>query len=139
MNNAGNQVTLTGRIATDLSEIRFEEGKPIKFLLAVDRACKKDAQKTCDFVPLKAWGILGENLVTYKNKGELITVSAHIESGWYEKDGVQRFSLQIVADSIKYWSTGKGKGNKDNNNSSNNDDSNSNVSSNDDEEKLPFD
>ena len=66
-----NQVVEQGRIGTDFNEgTTSNDNKVVYFKLAVDRQGADDT----DWIPVRAYGRIAENLLEYKNKGEPLAV-----------------------------------------------------------------
>lgn len=98
-----NSLNLVGRI------VRKPEmkGNVALFTVAVDKVVKSDSgyENKTDFVPMKAFGKTAESLVKYTDKGTLISVEGKVSTGSYEKDGEKKYSLDLIANVIKYLST----------------------------------
>ena len=96
-----NNVTLIGRLTKDAT-VRYTTGdKPMaiaRFTLAVDREGKKDE---ADFISCVAFGKTAEFVEKYVNKGRLIGIVGHIQTGSYEKDGKKVYTTDVIADRIQ--------------------------------------
>jgi len=99
-----NKAVITGRLVRNV-ELSFTPGtgKAIaKFTLAVDRKFKnKDGQKETDFIPCVVFGPSAEYVANYSSKGKLIGVSGRLQSGSYEKDGIKRYTMDVIVDEVE--------------------------------------
>lgn len=98
-----NKVVLMGRLVAD-PEIRYTSGENNmaigKFRLAVDRKGKKGE---ADFIPVIAFGKLGEFVEKYLKKGTKVTLSGRIQTGSYDhKDGYKVYTTDIIAEEIEF-------------------------------------
>ena len=97
-----NNTNLIGRITKDLDLKYHGEKAFVSFTLAVDNYSTKNGERNADFIPIKVWGNLAENLCKYCTKGSKIAVVGRLQSGSYDKDGQKIFTLDVVASSIEY-------------------------------------
>lgn len=97
-----NNVSLLGRIATDLEMKRTQNNKSyISFSLAVDRF--SNGNKTADFIRCTAWGKNAENIVKYFSKGSLIAVNGSIRTANYtDRNGANRFVTGVSVSSFYF-------------------------------------
>ncbi len=107
-----NNVTLIGRLTKD-PELRYlpESGTPVSnFTLAVDKGLSKEKkqeldsknQPTADFIRIIAWGKIAENAANYLRKGRLVGVQGRIQTGSYEKDGIRRYTTDVVVNQVEF-------------------------------------
>lgn len=97
-----NTVTLDGRLGKD-AEKRGNDSGPVAFSICHNKS-KKDKitgewEKEPHWFDVIAWGYLRDKALTLR-KGDLVVVSGRLETSSYEKDGVKRTSVQVVADSV---------------------------------------
>lgn len=69
-------------------------------MLAVHRIYQTKDKQTADFVPIVAFGKMGEVLNNYASKGTQIGISGRIRTGQYERDGKTEYTWQVVAEHI---------------------------------------
>ena len=96
-----NKVFLSGRLTKD-PELTYTAGNGTavcKFNLAVKRQFKKDET---DFLNCIAFGKAGETIAQYITKGRQIALTGAIRTGSYEKDGVKRYTTDIIIDSFEF-------------------------------------
>lgn len=140
-----NNVVLIGRLTRD-PELRYlpsgNNTAVARFTLAVDKQLSKEKrlemesknQPTADFINIVVWGKQAENCSNYLAKGRLVGVSGRIQTGSYEKDGVRRYTTDVVADQVQFleWGDNANKaprtGNYNNFESQNNFNNDSNLS-----------
>jgi len=125
-----NNVVLIGRLTRD-PELRYipVSGTAVaNFSIAVDKGLSKEKkqemesknQPTADFINIIVWGKMGENCANYLVKGRLVGVQGRIQTGSYEKDGIKRYTTDVVANSVEFLEWGdsnKPSGTNDSNSS----------------------
>lgn len=108
-----NSVLLIGRLTRDPELKTTSSGISFaRFTLAVDRALSREkkreaeerGQATADFVNVVVWGKQAENCVNYLFKGSQAGVQGHIQTGSYEKDGVRKYTVDVIADRVEFLS-----------------------------------
>lgn len=75
------------------------------FTVAVDRdySGKDGGEKETDFIDCVAWRHTGEFVSKYFTRGRMIVVSGRLQiRKWQDKDGNNRYSAEIVADSCYF-------------------------------------
>jgi single-strand DNA-binding protein len=101
-----NKVTLIGRLGKD-PEIRAFEGnrKVANFTLATnERYTDKSGnkQEITDWHNLAIWGAQAEIAEKFLKKGMLIYIEGRLKSrSWEDKDGVKKYTTDVVVDSFK--------------------------------------
>lgn len=107
-----NNVSLIGRLTRD-PELRYipNSGTAVcNFTLAIDKAVSKEKkqemesrnQPTADFINIVVWGRMGEVAAQYLAKGRLVGVTGRLQSGRYEKDGITRYTTDVVAQNVEF-------------------------------------
>lgn len=100
-----NKVILIGRLTKD-PDLRFAagSGKAVtRFTMAVNRPMKRDE---ADFINCIAFGKTGETIAQYLTKGRQLAITGNIRTGSYEKDGVTRYTTDVIVDSFEFISGG---------------------------------
>lgn len=59
-------------------------------------------QPTADFINIVVWGKTAENCANYLAKGRLVAVQGRIQTGSYEKDGIRRYTTEVVATQVEF-------------------------------------
>ena len=97
-----NRAILVGRLARD-PELRTTNSgmSACRFTVAVDRRGKSDDQ-TADFISCVAFGKTGETISQYLNKGRRIALEGRIRTGSYEKDGIKRYTTDVIVDRFDF-------------------------------------
>lgn len=99
-----NSCVLVGRIARD-PEMRYTTSgmAVVNFRIAVARQRRgQDQEEQTDWLDIVAFGKTGEFVAQYLDKGSLIGVEGRIQSrNWQAQDGQQRYSVEIVANSVQ--------------------------------------
>jgi single-strand DNA-binding protein len=106
-----NNVVMAGRLTRD-AELKYTaNGQAIsKFSIAVNRRRKSgdDWTDEANFFDIALWGRQAEALNQYLMKGKQIGVQGELRQERWEKDGVNRSRVEIVASNIQLFG-----GNKD--------------------------
>lgn len=113
-----NRVILTGRLTKDPKKGGSEENPVTVFTLAVQRSfTNKQGERDADFIQIKAFKgkKLAQTCSKYLKKGMLIGVEAKLHQGSYVKDGKTAYTLDVIAEDVKFLEPIK----RDNNQSSN--------------------
>lgn len=102
-----NNVSLLGRIATDLEMKRTQNNKSyVSFSLAVDRF--SNGNKTADFIRCTAWGKNAENIMKFFNKGSTIAVNGSIQTGAYtDRNGTKHYTTGVAVSNFYFTATKK--------------------------------
>lgn len=96
-----NKVILIGRLTKD-PDLRFAagSGKAVtRFTMAVNRPMKRDE---ADFISCIAFGKTGETIAQYLTKGRQLAITGNIRTGSYEKDGITRYTTDVIVDSFEF-------------------------------------
>jgi len=112
--NVLNKLLITGNLGRD-SELAYtaNSGKAIlKFSMAVARGFKKE--NGTDWFNCALFGDRAEKLAAYLIKGTKVLVEGTVRLNSYEKDGVKKYSTEILVNNVEF--IGK---KEDNNNTSN--------------------
>ena len=99
-----NNVVLIGRVTFDPEMRTTPTGLAVCNIgIAVERDYKNDqGNKETDFFSIVVWKKLAELVSQYVGKGSLIGVSGRLQSRKYERNGENRTSVEIVAESIQF-------------------------------------
>lgn len=100
-----NRVTLLGNLGQVPEVSDTKTGKLCQFSVATSTVWKdKESQKMNERTQWHrcvAWGKLAELIEQHADKGERIYLTGRLETNAYvDKEGVQRYSTQIVADEV---------------------------------------
>lgn len=100
-----NKVILLGRLTRD-PEIRYSAGAEqkavVKFVLAVDRAYKKDGEQSADFINCVSFGKSAEFAEKYFRKGQKILVEGRWQTGSFEKNGVKFYTNDCIVERFDF-------------------------------------
>lgn len=103
-----NRVFLLGRLTRDPDADTTQSGKrKARMTIAVDRPKAKDGTQSADFIGLVAWERTAEFSEKYLSKGQRILVEGRITTGSYEKDGVKKYTTDVVCDRIEFADGGR--------------------------------
>ena len=97
-----NKVVMIGRLTSD-PDVRYtQSGTPVSnFRIAVRRIRKQEGGPEADFFTVVAWGRLAEIARDYCNKGRQIAVVGRLQNRSWEKDGVTRYTTEIIAEELE--------------------------------------
>jgi single-strand DNA-binding protein len=111
-----NVVVITGNLTRD-PELRSTPGgtSVCKLRVAVNGR-RKEGQTgewvdKPNFFDVTAWGAQGENCAKYLAKGRPVAIEGRLDWHEWEKDGVKRQAVQIIANSVQFLGTGNGSKN----------------------------
>jgi len=113
-----NKVILVGNLGGD-PEVRFTASNhPVAhFNLATTETWRdKNGEQTSrtEWHRIVVWGKLAENISQYLSKGKQVYIEGKIRSrSWEGKDGVKRYTTEIVADKIVFLGKGERSGQGD--------------------------
>jgi single-strand DNA-binding protein len=100
-----NKTIISGNIVRD-PDIRYSQAATpmaiARFTVAVGRRFKKDGEPDSDFLNCVAFGKNAEFIEKYFSKGKRIEVDGHLQTGSYEKDGIKRYTTDIIVDSVGF-------------------------------------
>ena len=96
-----NSITLIGNLCADVEITEISNGtKVAHFNLAVTRKFDKD--KKADFFRIVVWRELAETCAKYLSKGKKAMIQGRLEPREYEKDGVTKVVIEIVANEVEF-------------------------------------
>jgi single-strand DNA-binding protein len=97
-----NKSFLIGRLVRDPEARVTTSGIAVtRFTIAIDRFKKRDEESSADFIRVVSWRRLAEICGQYLKKGKLVAVEGPLHIETYEKDGINRESVEIVADNVQ--------------------------------------
>lgn len=100
-----NHITIMGRLVRDPELRSTQNGTSVaSFTVAVDRDYQPGgSEKQTDFIECVAWRGTGEFVSKYFRKGSMIVVAGRLQSRkWQDRDGNNRISWEVVADSVYF-------------------------------------
>jgi single-strand DNA-binding protein len=110
-----NKAILIGRLGKD-PEVRYTPDNKMvtNFNLATDESYKdKNGEKNqkVEWHKIVTFGKLAEICGEYLKKGKLVFIEGRIQTrSWEDKDGVKRFTTEIIASSMQMLDAGKSAG-----------------------------
>lgn len=106
-----NKVQLIGRLGKDPEVRNLESGKAVaNFSIACsekwkDRTSGEVKEKT-EWVNLVAWDPLADKVIArYLHKGDLVYIEGKLQTRSWEKDGVTRYTTEVLVSSLIMLST----------------------------------
>ncbi|MDY0222471.1 MAG: single-stranded DNA-binding protein [Desulfobacterium sp.] len=105
-----NKAIILGHLGRDPEMTYTPSGLAVcKFSIATSRK-GKDGQEVTQWHRCTAFGKTGELISQYVNKGNQLYVEGEINYGQYEKDGVTRYTTDIIVREFNFISPGGGGG-----------------------------
>ena len=92
--------TVSGNIGTGAETRQAGKDTVTTFSVASSKR-SKDGGETTTWVRANIWGVRGEKLAQYLNKGTPVTIVGGLELRTYEKDGQTKSALEMRVDDIK--------------------------------------
>lgn len=100
-----NKTFLIGRLVRDPEMRMTSSGIPFtRFTIAVDRFGKDSG---ADFIRIVCWRRLAEIASQYMHKGKLVAVEGALQIDTYEREGITRESVEVIADNIQMLDRGQ--------------------------------
>ena len=98
-----NSINLVGRLVNDPESRQTQGGTTqSKFRVAVNRDFKNSEGKyDADFFNIVAWKGTADFCNRYLAKGRLVEINGRVQTGSYEKDGVKRYTFDVMVNTIK--------------------------------------
>jgi single-strand DNA-binding protein len=101
-----NRVVLVGNLTRDPELRHTPSGMSVCSLrLAVNSRRKDESGQWVEkpnYFSITVWGNQGESCAQYLSKGRPVAVDGRLDWREYEKDGVKREAIEIVADSVQF-------------------------------------
>jgi len=111
---AFNKVILLGNLTADPETRTTPSGQSVtSFSLAVNRTWNDQngqRQEETSFINCTAWGVRGETIAKYVQKGRQLLVSGRLQQRtWQDKDtGKNRSTLDVIVEEFSFISDGRG-------------------------------
>jgi len=100
-----NSVVLVGRISNDIEKIEHEEKTTYRLTLEIKRSFKnQNGEYEIDTIPVELMSYIGDNVLQYCKKGDLIGAKGRIQSN---ENGIY-----IIVEKISFISNNKNVTNK---------------------------
>ena len=100
-----NMVQLIGNLTKDPESRAAGSHTIVGFSIAVNRKSKGSdgqAKEEVSFFDCEAWNKTGELVMQYCKKGRSVLVVGRLQQDRWEKDGVKRSKIKVVADNIQF-------------------------------------
>ena len=104
-----NNVTLVGRLTSDLELKEVNDRKVADITIAVNRPYKNvDGEYECDFIRCTLWGDIASNTAEYCHKGDLVGLKGTLQTDSYEdKEGNKKYVTKVNVEKLTFLSTKK--------------------------------
>jgi single-strand DNA-binding protein len=94
-----NQITIVGTLGKD-PELRFSANGLAIANFSVATNYGKDEKKTTTWHYVTVFGEMGEHVAESLRKGSRVIVVGRLDKSQYEKDGVTKESVSVIADHV---------------------------------------
>jgi single-strand DNA-binding protein len=112
-----NHVVLVGRLTKDPELTYTQSGAAVcRFSVAVNRSSgsSSDNDNTTNFFNVVAWNKTAEICNEYLSKGRQIGIDGRLQQRrWEGQDGVKRNTVEIVANNVQFFGSGRTAGQSD--------------------------
>jgi single-strand DNA-binding protein len=108
-------VVITGNLTRDPELRHLGSGTAVCKLRVAVNSRRKDGQTgewvdKPNYFDVTVWGAQGENCANYLAKGRPVAVEGRLDWREWEKDGVKRQSVEIIANSVQFLGSRDGSG-----------------------------
>lgn len=108
-----NKVILVGNLGSD-PELKYTPSSAAvcNFSIATTKVFKDKAgvkQEKTQWHRIVVWRDLAENCAKYLAKGRSVCVEGELETRSYEKDGIKRYSTEVIAYNVVFLGSGNGE------------------------------
>ncbi|RHW35942.1 single-stranded DNA-binding protein [Neobacillus notoginsengisoli] len=116
-----NSLNLVGRLTKQMGDLKGDENKVGLFTIAVQRKyLNQKREREADFIQVKVFNKLAENCKKYLGKGSLVSVTGFLRTSSFERDGKRNFTMEVIADEVRFLDNRNNPSNNEDNNSNNN-------------------
>jgi single-strand DNA-binding protein len=110
-----NVVVITGNLTRDPELRHLGSGTAVCKLRVAVNSRRKDGQTgewvdKPNYFDVTVWGAQGENCANYLAKGRPVAIEGRLDWREWEKDGVKRQSVEIIANSVQFLGSRDGSG-----------------------------
>ena len=107
-----NECYLIGRAVDDIKIDNYGERIKYSFIVAINYSVKKQ-QEFSDFIPIAFWRSKPSKEVESLKKGDSVVINGRISIKPYEKEGIKRMSIELIANYVKVFKLAKETNNMD--------------------------
>lgn len=102
-----NKAIILGRLGRDPELRTTQSGQSVcNFSVATSEKWKDkstgDTQERTEWHNVVAWGKLAEICAEYLQKGREVYIEGKLQTSKYEKDGIERYKTEIVAQTVQF-------------------------------------
>lgn len=108
-----NECYLIGRAVDDIKIDNYGERIKYSFIVAINYYSVKKQQEFSDFIPIAFWRSKPSKEVELLKKGDSVVINGRISIKPYEKEGIKRMSIELIANYVKVFKLAKETNNMD--------------------------
>jgi single-strand DNA-binding protein len=109
-----NRVIITGNLTRDPELRTLQSGTDVCKLRVAVNSRRKEGDQWVDkpnYFDVTVWGAQGANCATYLSKGRPVAVDGRLDwREWQDKEGNNRQSVEIIADTVQFLGSRDGSG-----------------------------
>lgn len=96
-----NETYLAGRAVDDIKVFKYDDRIKYSFIVAINYYSSKKKQEYSEFIPVSFWKSHPNKDLDGLKKGDSVIVNGRLSINPYEKDGIKRVSVEVVANYVK--------------------------------------
>jgi single-stranded DNA-binding protein len=96
-----NHIYLVGQSVESVKKTQYDDKIKYFFVLAVNYYSIKKKQEFADFIPIAYWRNKPYPGLDELNKGDTVIVNGRLSLSPYEKEGIKRVGIEVVANFIR--------------------------------------
>ena len=102
-----NQTVMVGRLVKNPEVVKTENEREVcNITIAVPRRYKNEnGEYETDFVDCVLWNGVASQTAAYCKKGDMIGIKGRLQTSFYEKEGKEQKSLQVIAEKVTFLSS----------------------------------
>ena len=108
-----NKAIIVGHLGRDPEARSTKGGKTVVTLSVATTHRRKDADDETEWHRVTVFGQQAEACERYLARGRLVYVEGRLRTSSYEKDGIKRYSTEIIASTVQFLGGGKGDGKRE--------------------------
>ena len=108
-----NKAIIVGHLGRDPEPRSTKGGQTVVTLSVATTHRRKGADDETEWHRVTVFGQQAEACERYLAKGRMVYVEGRLRTSSYEKDGIKRYSTEIIASTVQFLGGGKGDGKRE--------------------------